>query len=168
MATLRIETEMWNYLPKANKTMRIPPSMMMSSWMGSDFNNNDLVKEFTFFEDYTFEYTAAPQPRPGRLYIRCTPRPGRPIVWGHVMLEVDAETWLPETQKYYDEKGELMRVMRYGDVRTMGGRRIPSTLELVPQNKEGHRTVIRYREADFNLRIPSGTFTQRNLRNFRG
>jgi hypothetical protein len=35
--------------------MKIPPSMMMSSWMGSDFTNDDLVKEFTFLESYHFE-----------------------------------------------------------------------------------------------------------------
>jgi len=168
MGTLRIGTEMWNYLPKANKVMRIPPSMMMSSWMGSDFNNNDLVKEFTFFDDYTFEYTSVENPDSGMLYIRCTPKPGRPIVWGHVLLEVDAQTYLPGTQKYYDEKGELMRVMRFEEVSTFDGRRIPAVMELVPRNKEGHRTVIRYLEAEFDLRIPSGTFTRRNLRSFRG
>ena len=85
-----------------------------------------------------------------------------------MLLEVDAQTYLPETQKYYDEKGELMRVMSFEDVSTFDDRRIPAVMELVPKNKEGHRTVIRYLEAEFDLRIPTGTFTRRNLRSFRG
>ena len=33
-----LRNEMWNYLPKTNKVMKVPPSMMMGSWMGSDFH----------------------------------------------------------------------------------------------------------------------------------
>ena len=55
VATLRIGNEMWNYLPKTNKVMKIPPSMMMGSWMGSDFTNDDLVKESSMLNDYTYQ-----------------------------------------------------------------------------------------------------------------
>jgi outer membrane lipoprotein-sorting protein len=168
VGTLRIGNEMWNYLPKANRVMRIPPSMMMSSWMGSDFNNNDLVRELTFTEDYTFQYTEAGDPQEGALSIKAIPKEGRPIVWGHVLLEVDAESLQPLTQKYYDESGKLMRVMRYSDVKTFDDRRIPSVMELIPQNKEGYKTILRYLEAEFNLDVPPETFTRRNLRTFRG
>jgi outer membrane lipoprotein-sorting protein len=167
VGTLRIENEMWNYLPNANRVMRIPPSMMMSSWMGSDFNNNDLVRQFTFSEDYTFGYADVSDPDEGILYIRAVPKEGRPIVWGHVMLEVRAEDQLPRAERYYDEEGTLMRVMNFREVQTFDGRRIPSVLELVPQDEEGSRTVLRYLDAEFNVDIPDGTFTQRNLRTFR-
>ena len=168
VATLRIGSEMWNYLPKVQKTMRIPPSMMMSSWMGSDFTNDDLVKEFSFTEDYSFQYASVEKPEPGRLYIKCTPKEGRPIVWGYVILEIDYDSLLPRSEKYFDDKGKLMRVMSFKDVRLLGGRRIPSVLELIPQNKQGQKTVVRYLEAEFNISIPSETFTRRNLLNFRG
>jgi outer membrane lipoprotein-sorting protein len=167
-ATLRIGSEMWNYLPKTDKVIRIPPSMMMSSWMGSDFTNNDLVKEFSFTEDYEFQYTSVQDPEQGELYIKCIPKPGRPIVWGWVVLAVDAGSLLPKTEKYYDEKGELMRTMSFGEVKTFDGRKIPSVMELVSQNKEGQKTVIRYLEAEFNIEVPAGTFTTRNLHLFRG
>jgi Outer membrane lipoprotein-sorting protein len=168
MGTLRIGTEMWNYLPKVQKEVRIPPSMMMSSWMGSDFNNDDLVKEFSFLEDYEFRYAPPASPTPGILYIECTPRQGRPIVWGRVLLEVEASSYLPVTERYFDEKGTLMRIMNFKEVRTFGDRRIPSLLELIPQNKEGNRTVIRYLEARFDLYLPADTFTRRNLADFKG
>jgi len=165
--TLRIGNEMWNYLPKVDKTIRIPPSMMMSSWMGSDFTNDDLVKEFTFAGDYTFQYADVENPEENRLYIECIPKEGRPIVWNRVLLIVDAESLLPVSEEFYDEQGQLIRTMTFREVKTFDDRRIPSVMELKPHNEEG-KTVIRYLEAEFNIDIPEGTFTRRNLRTFRG
>jgi outer membrane lipoprotein-sorting protein len=167
VGTLRIGDEMWNYLPNANRVMRIPPSMMMSSWMGSDFNNNDLVRQFTFTDDYHFDYAEVDDPAEGILYIRAVPKEGRPLVWGHVVLEVHSDSLLPRAENYFDEEGTLVRVMNFREVKTFDDRRIPSVLELVPQDDEGNRTVLRYLEAEFNIEIPQGTFTQRNLRTFR-
>jgi outer membrane lipoprotein-sorting protein len=164
--TLRIGNEMWNYLPKVDKTIRIPPSMMMSSWMGSDFTNDDLVKEFTFAEDYTFQYSDVKNPEDNRLYIDCTPKKGRPIVWNRVLLTVDAGSLLPVSEKYYDEHDQLMRTINFQEVKTFGDRRIPSVMELKPHNKEG-TTIIRYLDAKFNIDISADTFTLRNLRTFR-
>lgn len=166
MATLKIGTEMWNYLPKVRKEMRIPPSMMMSSWMGSDFTNDDLVKEYTFAEDYVFRYL--PNADIGRLSVQCVPKEGRPIVWSRVELEVDAESLMPLKEECYDEKGTLVRVLNFKEVRVLGGRLIPTVMELVPQKKSGNMTVIRYLEAEFNVSIPADTFTKRNLADFRG
>jgi hypothetical protein len=168
MATLRIGSEMWNYLPNVQKEIRIPPSMMMSAWMGSDFTNDDLVKEFTFKNDYNFSYASVKDPKPGTLYIQCVPKPGRPIVWGSVLLEVNASSLIPDAERYFDQKGNLVRVMSFKDVKSFGDRRIPSVLELIPQNKKGNMTVIRYLEASFNIDVPPGTFTRRNLADFRG
>lgn len=167
MGTLRVDNEMWNYLPKTNKVMKIPPSMMMSSWMGSDFKNNDLVKEFTFTEDYHFEYTVPAGAERGTLYLRCTPKEGKPIVWGQVIVAVNEETLLPEWEKYYDEHDELMRILYFKEVKIFDGKRLPSIMELIPQTKEGHRTTIRYVEAEFDIDIRGNIFTLRNLRTFR-
>lgn len=162
-ATLRLGNEMWNYLPKTAKVLKIPPSMMMSSWMGSDFTNDDLVKEFTFVEAYHFEMTTPEAPEPGLVYIRCVPKEGLPIVWGSVVLAVREDDLLPVWEKYYDERGRLARGIVFGDVRTFGGRRIPSTMELVPAGKEGHKTVLRYIEARFDVPLSPDIFTLRNL-----
>ena len=164
MTTLRIGNEMWNFLPKTNKVMKIPPSMMMGSWMGSDFTNDDLVKEYTFFKDYHFEMTSINDPKPGEIYIRCTPKQDRPIVWGYIIIAVRESDNLPIWQKYYDEKGKLMREMVYRDIKTFGNRTIPSVMELISTSKKGNRTLIRYLEARFDIKIPNDTFSLRNLR----
>lgn len=164
MGTLRVENEMWNYLPKTNKVIKIPPSMMMSSWMGSDFTNNDLVREYTFVEDYDFEMKEVENPEPGRLYLKCIPHESLPIVWGHIIVAVRSDDYLPVWQKYYDEKGELAREMFYRDIKTFDDRTIPAVMELIPAAKEGHKTIIRYLEAEFDIQIEESVFTLRNLR----
>ncbi|HZX11771.1 MAG TPA: outer membrane lipoprotein-sorting protein [Acidobacteriota bacterium] len=164
MGTLRMENEMWNYLPKTNKVIKIPPSMMMSSYMGSDFTNNDLVREYTFTEDYDFNLTQVDNPEPDLIYVKCVPHEGLPIVWGHIILAVRSEDYLPVWQKYYDEKGELVREMFFKDIKLFEDRWIPSVMELIPFTKEGHRTLIRYIEVKFDLQIDSSIFTLRNLR----
>jgi outer membrane lipoprotein-sorting protein len=162
-ATLRLGNEMWNYLPKIAKVLKVPPSMMMSSWMGSDLTNDDLVKEFTFVESYHFQMTEPDAPEPGVLYVKCVPKEGLPIVWGSVVLAVREDGLLPVWEKYYDEKGGLARTITFSDIRTFGRRRIPSTMELVPEAKPGHRTVLRYLEAAFDVPLSPDIFTLRNL-----
>lgn len=166
-ATLRIENEMWNYLPKTAKVLKVPPSMMMSSWLGSDFTNDDLVKEFTFVESYRFEMTTPEGAEPGVLYVKCVPKEGLPIVWGSLVLAVREDGLIPVWERYYDEKGRPAREIAFKDVKTLGGRRIPATMELVPAAKPGHRTVVRYLEARFDIDLSPDIFTLRNLQSGR-
>jgi outer membrane lipoprotein-sorting protein len=164
MGTLRVKNEMWNYLPKTNKVIKIPPSMMMSSYMGSDFTNNDLVREYTFTEDYEFHLTQTENQEPDRIYVKCVPHEDLPIVWGHIVLAVRSDDYLPIWQKYFDEKGELVREMYFKDIKSFGDRRIPSVMELAPTTKQGHKTLIRYLEVEFDLQIQESIFSLRNLR----
>jgi hypothetical protein len=164
VATLRIGNDMWNYLPKTDKVIKVPPSMMMGSWMGSDFTNDDLVKEYTFIEDYTFEPATVESPESGVVYIKCTPREGVPVVWGSVLIEARESDAIPLREKYYDGTGRLMREMVFKDVGSLGGRVIPTTLELVSATKPGQHTVLRYTEASFDKPLDPAIFSLRNLR----
>ncbi len=163
-ATLRVGNEMWNYLPRTDKVIKVPPSMMMSSWMGSDFTNDDLVKEYTFLDDYTFEVASVDNPESALVYIRCTPREGVPVVWGHILIAARESDQIPVWEKFYDEKGGLIRELRFENVRALGGRIIPTTLILEPKTKDGYRTILRYLDAEFDLNLGSDIFTLRNLR----
>ena len=100
----------------------------------------------------------------GLLYIELKPNAGVPVVWGSLLMAVRESDLLPVWQKYYDEKGRLMRVMRFSDVREYGSRTLPSTMEVIPANKDGNRTVVRYVIAEFDIPIDDETFSLRNLR----
>ena len=164
MGTLRMDNEMWNYLPKTNKVMKIPPSMMMGSWMGSDFTNDDLVSELTYREDYTCAWAKVESPEPHVLYIKCTPKEGVPVVWGYLVMALREADDIPLWEKYYDEKGRLMRRIEFSDVRRYGERLLPGTMTVIPENKEGHRTIMRYETAEFDAGVDSEVFSLRNLR----
>ncbi len=159
--TLRKGTEMWNYFPKVGKVVKVPPSMMMSSWMGSDFNNDDLVKETTLVDNYNFKELKSLEKN--ILSIELLPQKSTVTVWGKIILTVKRDTKMPIKEEYFDEKGSLIRTLHFSEVKMMGGRLIPSKLELIPNGKENQKTIIRYLNAKFDTALPSDTFTLINL-----
>jgi len=167
VGTLRIDNEMWNYLPKTNKVVKIPPSMMMSSWMGSDFTNDDLVKEFSLFEDYTYEHIYTDSLTDSLIFIESIPREDLPVVWGSIVIVVQVDDYIPIREEYYDEENELMRILYFSDVKDFDGRRIPSVMKMVPLDDEGHETLIRYLDLKFNIDIDKSIFSLRNLRDYK-
>lgn len=167
MATLRIDTEMWNYLPNTNSTVRVPASMMTGSWMGSDITNNDIVKEITYAEDYTYEYTAdtllTGVPEEGFFYIRLVPKPSTAVVWSSIICAVREDDNIPAWECYYDQHGNEIKSVIFSGIQDMGGRTIPTTMEVVPANKEGQSTTITWSQAEFNQGVDSSIFSLSNL-----
>ncbi len=164
MATLKVDDNIWNYLPKVDRTMKVPASMMSGSWMGSHFSNDDLVKESRMADDYTFAFTSTPEDGGGRYVIECTPRPDAPVVWGKVVVVIDGATELPTEITYWDESGRLRRTMTFDDVKDLGGRSIPARMKLVPADEPDEYTEIVYEDLEFDIPIPPETFTLQALR----
>jgi outer membrane lipoprotein-sorting protein len=163
-ATLRVGNDMWNYLPKVNRVIKLPSSMMSSSWMGSHFTNNDLVKESRFTDDYTFEITFRGERDGAKIVeITCEPKPEAAVVWGRVIAVVNREDLLPIRLEYYDEGLDLARTMTFSDVRDLGGRRVPAVLEVQPADKPKESTVVTYRKVDFGVKLDDQVFSIRNL-----
>ena len=152
---------MWNYLPKIDKVIKVPPSLMMGSWMGSDFTNDDLVKQTTLTEEYNLELAETDD----TYIINLTPRAQTVTVWGRIEYTISKADRIPLNQGFYDDKGDLIRSLVFKDPKMFQGRLIPSVMEMIPLNKEGHKTVIVYDALDFS---PSGVndsiFSLRNLR----
>ena len=163
VATLRIGNEMWNYLPKTNKVMKIPPSMMMGSWMGSDFTNDDLVRESSMLNDYTYQFVTPEDASADHLYVQLVPKEDSPIVWGKIVAALRSDDYIPVWQHFYDEKGNLMRVMNFKEIKKFGDKTVPSVVEIIPKNKDGHKTVVRWLNATFDSDIDDKIFTRRNL-----
>lgn len=163
--SLRIANEMWNYLPKVERIIKIPPSMMLQPWMGSDFTNDDLVKESSIVHDYTHELAGEEAQEGTVVYrIESTPRPEAAVVWGKLVYEVRRDDLMPLRLSYFDERGRLIKVLSFSAVREMGGRTLPTRWEMRPVAKPGNSTVIRLLEVRFDIAIESGIFTLRNLR----
>jgi outer membrane lipoprotein-sorting protein len=162
---LKIRTEMWNWVPSIDKTIKIPPSMMLQSWMGSDFTNDDLVKQSSIVVDYTHKLLGREKVRDMECYkIGLTPLPDAPVVWGKVIMWITVsgfDIWMAE---YYDEDNKLVNVSNNYDIKRMGDRDIPTRLEIEPQNKKGQKTMIHIDEMKFNFNIDEGFFSQQNMK----
>jgi outer membrane lipoprotein-sorting protein len=168
VATLKKGNEMWNYLPKIKKTVRVPPSMMMGSWMGSDLTNDDVVRASSWEEDYTARYidegSTDEGTAPDEWCIEYAPKPSAAVTWSRVVACVERATLLPRRQVFYDEKARQARTMRFAEIKEMDGRTFPSVMILEPHLKSGHRTTIRYDEIDFDADVPDNMFSLNALR----
>lgn len=162
MTTLRSDNEIWNYLPKVKRVIKLPSSMMSSAWMGSHFTNDDLVKESRMTEDYTF--SIAPKAAgEGTVEIICIPKPEAAIVWGKVVVTVRDKDIMPLNIRYYDEDMNPARTMTFTDFKKFGSRTLPARLIIVPSDKPDESTVVFYEKIDFNLPLKDNLFSLRYL-----
>ena len=165
---LKRETEMWNWNPTINRLIKLPPSMMSQGWMGSDFSNDDLLKESSIVVDYAHEIIGEQEIDGRACYkIELIPLENAAVVWGKIFKWIAKEEYLQMKSEYYDEDGYLIKTELAYDIKTMGGRLIPSKFELIPEEEEGHKTMVVMDEIKFNEPIPDSYFSQQNMKRVR-
>ncbi|GBE44924.1 hypothetical protein BMS3Bbin11_00003 [bacterium BMS3Bbin11] len=165
IGSLRIKSEMWNYLPSVERIIKIPPSMMLQPWMGSDFSNDDLVKESSMINDYTHKIAGFENYKGTEVYrIISTPRPEAAVIWGSIVYLVRKSDLMPVQQEYIDERGKTIKVLTFSKIRKFGDRTLPSLWEMRPTQKPGNSTLIRVVDVVFDKPIKDSIFTLRNLR----
>ena len=165
ITSLRIGAEMWNYIPAIERTIKIPPSLMLQPWLGSDFTNDDLVKESSLIDDYTHELLPLPPTAGGdaAYVVQALPRPEAPVVWGKVVLTTRAD-FIPLKQEFYDERGRLVRSLVYSELRQLGGRELPSRWVMTPVDKPGKSTTIVFKAATYDQPIDDALFSLQQLK----
>ena len=161
-ATLRVGDNLWNYLPKISRTIRVPPSMMMGSWMGSDLTNDDIVRESSFEEDYDSRVVGRCEDPPG-WRVRLDAKPEAVGLWSRVDVVFDVDTRLPVISQSFDRKGRLSRTMLFKDVQEMGERTVPTVMTIVPEREEGRRTEFRYLSVEFDAILSDDMFSLARL-----
>lgn len=166
---LKRENNMWNWIPSIGRMIKIPPSMMMSSWMGSDFNNDDLMKESSLVVDYTHQFLEEEEIDGMRCYqIELIPLPSAPVVWGKVIMWISKEKSFGLKSEFYDEDGVLVNVQNLSKVKTFGDRELPSYMEMIPVKKEGHKTIMEITDAEYNVKdITEKIFSQQMMKRIR-
>lgn len=162
---LKRDKEMWNFQPSIDRTIKMPPSMMMQSWMGSDFKNDDLVRQSSIVEDYTHKLLGKEKIESRECYkVELTPKEDAPVVWGKVIAWVDVKDFLQLKAEFYDEDGELVNTMLGKAIKQMGGRTLPSQLELIPADEKGNKTVMEYTSLEFNATFEKDFFSTQNMK----
>jgi hypothetical protein len=164
-ATLKAGDDIWNYLPKVDRTIKIPASMMMGSWMGSHFTNDDLVKDSRLVEDYDIEIAFEGTRDGVEVWeLVLPPRPEAAVVWGRIEYQVRKRDFMPVWARYYDEDGKPARSLTFSDFKTMGGRLVPTVMDMRPEDKPGERTTVRYQKLEFGVPIDESFFSLQNLK----
>ncbi|HQR49810.1 MAG TPA: outer membrane lipoprotein-sorting protein [Steroidobacteraceae bacterium] len=164
IGSLRIGTEMWNYLPNVERIVKIPPSMMLQPWMGSDVTNDDLVKESSILDDYTHKVLATVQlDGEAVVQVEAVPKPDAAVVWGRIVYWVRRTDTMPLKQEFFSERGERVRVLAFSDVRKVGGRVLPTRWDIRLDAKPGNSTTVVFKDAVFDRPVDDEIFSQRHL-----
>ena len=165
---LKRKTEMWNWIPSIDRMIKIPPSMMMQSWMGSDFTNDDLAKQSSIVVDYSHKLITTETIRGKTCYkIELTPKPEAAVVWGKITTWITTDGFDQWQTKFYDEDNELVNSQYAYDIKQMGDRSIPTRMEIIPEGKSGNKTVLTIISMSFNKPISDDFFSQQNMKNIK-
>ncbi|HKK20628.1 MAG TPA: outer membrane lipoprotein-sorting protein [candidate division Zixibacteria bacterium] len=166
--TLKRKNEIWNWVPAIQRVIKIPPSMMMQPWMGSDFTNDDLVRESSIIDDYTQDMIGDDTVSGYDCYkIRLIPTPEAGVVWGKVIMWISRKGYLELKTEYYDEDSTLVKYMIGSDIKVMGGRTLPSHWEMIPVDKPDEKTILDYSDLQFNVDIKPSYFSEQNMKRVR-
>lgn len=162
---LKRKKEVWNWMPVLEKTIKLPPSMMSQSWMGTDFTNDDLVKESSVVNDYEHSIVGDTviDNRPCFI-IQMIPKPEAAVVWGKLVVCIDKKDMLELHTKFFDEDGSLINTMNAYNVKVMDGRLIPTTFEMIPADKKNQKTEMIYEAIQYNKPIEDAFFTTERMK----
>ena len=165
---LKRKNELWNYVPSIEKRIKLPPSMMMQSWMGTDMTNDDLVKQSSIVQDYHHKILKKEVVNGLPAWkIELTPKEEAAVVWGKILLWIDQKDYMQLKAEFYDEDGFLVNKMIASKPKIFDGRKLPSEIAFIPVDKPGNKTLIIYKKLLFDLSIPDKYFTLNYMKRLR-
>jgi outer membrane lipoprotein-sorting protein len=168
IAFLKRQKEVWNWMPVLERTIKLPPSMMSQSWMGTDFSNDDLVKESSVLEDYDHSILGDTIIDNRYCYrIQLLPKPEAAVVWGKLIVSIDKKDYLELNTLFYDEDGELVNIMNAYDIKVMDNRLIPTRFEMIPMDKKNQKTEMIYKQVLYNRPIDNSFFSIEKMKNLK-
>ena len=165
---LKRENEVWNYIPSIERTIKLPPSMMMQNWMGTDFTNDDLVQRSSITDDYT--NTIIGNETIDGLdcwIIELIPNEDAAVVWGKLMMWIDKRDYMQLKTQFFDEYDEMVSVMTGKAIKNFDGKKLPAIIEFVPLDKEGNKTIVERLVWKFDIDINERFFLPSYMKNLR-
>ncbi|ELA8170032.1 outer membrane lipoprotein-sorting protein [Vibrio parahaemolyticus] len=167
-ASLKRHREMWNWVPSIERVIKIAPSMLSQSWMGSDFTNDDLINQSSIVVDYQHALLGNDSFEGDKVWvIEATAKPDAPVVWNKVTLWISQSTYLQRKVEFYDEFDERVNVLTTYDVKELGGRKIATRMEMKPVDKPGNKTILTTHQAQFDFDINDDFFSQQQMKSLR-
>ncbi len=167
-AFLKKGKEIWNWQPTIERAIKLPPSMMMQSWMGSDLTNDDLVKQSSIVTDYDHKKLGEETIEGRECWkIEMRPKEDAAVVWGKIVVWISKKEYLQLKTEFYDEDDYLTNTMLGKNVKKLGGRMIPTRMEVIPEEEDGSKTILEYLSAEFDVAIKDSFFSVQNMKRVR-
>jgi outer membrane lipoprotein-sorting protein len=168
LAFLKRGTEMWNWMPTISRMVKLPPSMMADGWMGSDYTNDDILKESSIVVDFTHKIIGEEKIEGWDCWkIELIPHEDAAVVWGKIVKWISKEEHIQMKSEYFDEDGYLIKTELSYDVKVMDGRKIPTRIEIIPADKKNQKTIVVVTSIKFNTSIDDSFFSQQNMKRVR-
>lgn len=160
--------ELYNYLPKVKKVIKMPMNVMSQYWMGTDMSTDDLIKGSQFSEDYAVKLNGEENVLNNNCYrLILTPKEDAEVLWGQVELWIDKASYNQLKLKFYDEDLALIHTITAKEMKSMGGRLLVSKYLMLPADKNGYSTQLEYMQVDFNQKLSDDFFSKENMKNVR-
>lgn len=167
-AFLKRNTEMWNWIPNISRMIKFPPSMMSDGWMGSDYTNDDILKESSIVVDFDHKIIGSEKIDGLDCWtIEMYPKEDAAVVWGKIVKWISKDEYLQLKSEFYDEDEFLVKTELGKKVKLMDDRRIPSVIEIIPAEKEDQKTIVVIDDIKFNVNIKESFFSQQNMKRLR-
>lgn len=165
--TLRIENNMWNYFPKLKRKVAVSSSMLLASWMGSDFTNDDILKASSMAEDY--QHSFLPDEKKQDVEYRVIENKAKSdakVMWPKIVTYASKIDCLPRQYHYFDKNNSLKRILYLDDIKTFDDHKVPTKWMMQPQDDKKKKTTILYKNMKFKTSFKPNHFTQKNLTDF--
>lgn len=160
---LSLDNQMWQYVPKIERIIKIPPSMMLQNWMGSDITNDDMVKQSSIVEDYSAKIIKRDS---NIVTIELIPKEDAAVVWGKIVINIDTDTYTSIKDIFYDEDGEEVRYFIYDKVKKFGKYYIPTLWRVESIEKKNRFTEIVLEDVKYDTEISKEYFKKSALKRF--
>lgn len=167
-AFLKRKNELWTWNPTISRMIKLPPSMMSQGWMGSDYTNDDIMRESSMVDDYNVKLLGEEKYQGFDCYkIELKPKPEVAVVWGKMIAWIAKGEYYQMKVEYYDEDGYLVRTLLASDVKQFGDRKLPAKMEIQPADDPGNKTIVIMSNMKFNQAINESFFSQQNMKKVR-
>ncbi len=164
-AFLKRGKEIWNWQPTIDRVIKMPPSMMSQSWLGSDLKNDDLVQQTSIVDDFSHKLLGSEKIEGRDCWkIELIPDEDAAVVWGKIISWIDKKDYLELKTEFYDEDGYLVNTMLGKNIKTMGGKLLPSRMEVIPADEEGNKTILEYLWIEFDKPMEDVFFSVQNMK----
>ncbi|MBK7096111.1 MAG: outer membrane lipoprotein-sorting protein [Saprospiraceae bacterium] len=162
---MKKKNEMWNWQPTIQRVIKMPPSMMMQSWMGSDFTNDDLARQSSIVNDYIHKIIGE-EKIDGKVcfIIELKPKEDAPVVWGKVKMWISKNDFLQLKAQFYDEDNYLVNTIYSSNIKEIGGRVLPTVMKLVPADEPKNSTTMEYELLEFGVKFKQDFFSVKNMK----